>query len=1719
MSEEIDQIEETAEPETAELSAEESSNASPRRRSLFTRKRIVKWLGSSMIAAAIFAGIFVILFKTGTIERGIRSEFSAKLDRMGIQFEADGFQVSALPLELHLENAAFKNKVTNEKLIFIKDAKIGLTILNLFAMQLSRDISVDSTAIDGMEVWIKFDENGRSNFSGVKILDEVTAVNFSYDSVGVSLQNGIVNFGDIRRTISAEAKNFRVALDPADAQNAESPDIQQPLQFNYSFDFSCSDSRFTYDESKLESIEIAAKGVADDFGATVKTLKLSTPIGESVLTGTIRDWNSPKYEFEVESTVDLTQTSTIFPLGTSIRGIGNFNGKVSGEGEKYKIEGEVFSESLAAANVRLKAIKVNATINGEDSMYNANGKAVAEMLTFEDFVIDYPQMIGNIRGTGTDFRWVGELQAVAAKTPIGTIAGLFIKDAVADYKEKKFGATLGNVNARSFISPDVDIADIRTGKVKVTNENGLTNVSAPSATAGTVKALDSTTKNVSANNLKVRNSGSLTDISAENARAESLATNDMRLRNLSANDVRIRDTKNATEINAESVKADNLDSNGARIESLDASGININVAGNLTTIYSNSLRIARLETEAAILGSMNVAGVRLTIRQGRIEGTSGDIDAGNVEITKSAIADGGNLAEVKFKRPVFILEPSGSYRASADMSLGGGILGSVKLGAARASVVAENEQVTLSNLTAQVMDGRLTGDAVVALTDRGHSNIKADFENLNLSPLLALSVGIVAPVEGKTTGKIDLNFPGTNAKIARGFLTADFFANAGAKKSELVPLNGKLGLRANDGLFNIDFANLFTGKSDLKATGSFDLNGSDSNLNLALNSSDAGEIERIVRMLNVLPEFQTQVDNYQAEFAGNLKFEGNITGDLRSPTLEARASLESLIMKKRSLGSLETNIFASTDELRFREGKLTEVGGGNLTFELTVPNFGENNVSVLAKLNNVNTGNLFAALPVDAYLPEQFLDFQARTSGTLDLSGLPNKMEGNANISSGKGTINGEPFDGFDARATFTGNLINVESFEGRFGEGTVTANGSYQTDSKAFNFILSGLNADVTRVRPFIPNIKNLPAFSGTIDVNAAARGISSDSRTYIVDFEGTGKNVSVDERPVGVIAFAGKTENQRLNSTVTINFEDQPQVVKAFVNFADENMPFRAETVFADTELKPIIALIRPESVKVSGRATGNIFIEGNLSALNDKNERVFTTGDLNGVAQFGEFALQIEDTPLVATNPISVRFTTSELVVDEARFSGGGSNVIVSGTKAFTEDGINNLSVDGKINLRIFNAASKNSFFSGLAEVSVRLTGVNKTSRLTGKAELQGASVALFVGAERLSIDRINGLLIFNSNQAQIDNLSGFVGGGRITASGGALVEGLKLQQFRLSMRGTNITAPLPPDFITTGDAEGEISGFRQGNEMNTLIRGTLVAKRSVYIKTIDVADIIGGRSQASLSAGTSGSSQSFLGIPKLDIRIEGRDALVVRNNLADLTASASLRVTGDTEFPQISGRITANSGTIFFRNDRYEVQRGTLEFPPDTNIEPYINLQAETEIKGYQVIVSLVGNIADTDSLIATVRSNPALPQPDVVSLITTGNLSNTDAGIPTLAQSGITTAAEILTDSFINNPASKATDKLFGLNRFELDPIVTGQRLNPAARLTVGRQINRNLLVTYSTNVSEDQQQVIAFEYRVSNKVSFVAQYERRSLSNVTQRNNNFSFEVRLRKRF
>ena len=191
------------------------------------------------------------------------------------------------------------------------------------------------------------------------------------------------------------------------------------------------------------------------------------------------------------------------------------------------------------------------------------------------------------------------------------------------------------------------------------------------------------------------------------------------------------------------------------------------------------------------------------------------------------------------------LEPGGRYRASADLSLGGGVLGQMKLGAARSAVVATNNEIRLNDFNAEIFGGRATGDAT-SNTGRGASRVVSRFEGVDVGGLIATLTGNVVPLTGAATGNVDLQFPGTNFEAASGTLDANFAGETGTDAGGgRTPLTGDLVLRADRGLFQVERANLRTGASTLDASGRFSFAG-DSNLRVNLASTDAAELQRVV---------------------------------------------------------------------------------------------------------------------------------------------------------------------------------------------------------------------------------------------------------------------------------------------------------------------------------------------------------------------------------------------------------------------------------------------------------------------------------------------------------------------------------------------------------------------------------------------------------------------------------------------------------------------------------------------------------------------------------------------------------------------------------------------------------------------------------------------------------------------------------------------------------
>lgn len=1622
----------------ADADRPEPQTSQGRRRRFITRRNaFIATLGIAVIVVAAIL-IAVLAYKLGYIDRYVARQIKNTLAEYGIRAEINNFETKFSPRTVEMRDVELYDMQTGARLGKISRMLATVRIADLYALNLRRNVNLESLGIDGLEVWVKFDAQGRSNFSNLKMpaRDPNSRILFSYSTAKINISNSVVHYGNEQYELSGEARNLVAIIEP---ENPGAPLDSRSNRVNLSF----TNSTFAYQGRPVNDISVNMLARVNQTRADIDELVLRSPLAEAHLQGVMDDWRALRYTMHVTSTLDLTQASDVLQAGATLRGVGNFQGTVSGEGTNYHVDGEINSDALAADGVRLKALTVTARGSGNSATYEANGKAVAELLTAGDFQLNTLQIVGNVMGTGTDFRWLGELYAASARVPGGTtIAGLILADAVAEVRD-----------------------DVTTGSVK-------------RATAKSVRLTDSTANGAQASDVRVRSENGVTTVSAGNVRAKEVTGRETRVNDLEA----------------------------SQVSAVDRDGT--------TNVTIGKLTVGGVVASGATVGSLNIAGVRLSIRGGRTTGTSGDINAGTVTLASTKEDTGGHIDEVRLARPVFTLEPAGRYRITADLSLGGGVLGKVNLGAARAAVVATNNQIQLNNFDAAIMDGHVTGSATLSTTSRGSSSVAANFNNLDIGKLLALKTGSVVPLAGNTNGSVDLSFPGTDVKAASGTLRAEFKAETGSEDSGKTTLTGEVALNATRGVFNIERANLKTNASELTATGRFSFDTDDSDLQVNLASSDAAELQRVVNATGLLPTVEQQFDTYGIELSGDLAFNGTLRGRLADPIVEGRASVGTFVMGERELGTLTARVNITPENISVPEGHLTEKDGGGVQFTLNAPRVGENNISVDATFDRANSGNLIAAMPF--LKPEtraRLSTLQSDLSGRINITGLPKARNGDANLTFGKGQINGEPFDSIIARATFNGSLVTLDNIDARFEAGQVIAKGSLDSTTYAFNVEGRGDNIQLDHLRTLAGNRGRLPRFTGTVNVNATASGVFENFASYQVNFDGIGRDVTIKGTPVGELTLVGRTENQQLNVSFTTGLFGLPQVVKANVNLADERLPTTIDSTLNDADLSRLFAiLLPPESVKMAGRATGTLHVTGPLTDEDNNPSLDY----LRGKAEFTNFIVFIEDIQLSAVSPLLVQFKSNEVLFEKAQFTGPGTNIVFGGTAAFDEGGVQNLAVTGKLNLRALNGLSPNVFLSGAADVAVRVGGTYEQPRLSGSAMVAGASFSTLISEERLVFQNIKGRIIFSADQAQIDDtLTGTIGGGRVSATGGALLAGFTPSRFRFSVRGDDVTVPFPAGFKSTADANLEINGSLTQDSATTLISGTVNLRRSEYTRDIELADLINRRREGSLSEVVGDSS--LAATTRVDLRVEGRDALVVRNNLADTIGSVSLRVVGPIEDPIISGRISATSGSLNFRRNQYDITRAFIDLPATQDADPILNIQGEASIKGYNILANITGPLSQPN---VALSSEPALPQLDVVSLVLTGNLSTGDTGGSALAQTGIGTAASLLTDSLISAPARRATDKLFGLNRFEIDPMITGRGgASPTARLTVGRQVNKNLSITYSTNVTADQNQVLAVEYRVSNRLSFVAQYEQGAVNGFESRNDNFSFEIRFRKRF
>ena len=447
------------------------------------------------------------------------------------------------------------------------------------------------------------------------------------------------------------------------------------------------------------------------------------------------------------------------------------------------------------------------------------------------------------------------------------------------------------------------------------------------------------------------------------------------------------------------------------------------------------------------------------------------------------------------------------------------------------------------------------------------------------------------------------------------------------------------------------------------------------------------------------------------------------------------------------------------------------------------------------------------------------------------------------------------------------------------------------------------------------------------------------------------------------------------------------------------------------------------------------------------------------------------------------------------------GPDTNIKIGGSLQFTGRRNIALRADGAIDLRLLGASIPNVDVHGPAQVNASVEGTMDRPRITGRVHIDSASVRAADFPTGLSA--IKGDIVFDTTRMFFNEMTAEVGGGTLKLSGS--VNYGEKPRFDVSTNSDRVRIRYPEGMSWLVGGALRLTGTPDAG----VVSGRVTVQRVTLTQGLESASVL-----ISSKEGISGPTTSSSFLRNLQIDVEAASSPDARMEWpgAELEADANLRVRGTFEHPILLGHIHLLSGDLYFAGNRYRVSRGDINFANPFRLDPVLNVEASTTIQQYEITLNFNG---PSSKLALAYRSDPPLPANDIVALLAMGQTSaEGTARAGGTSQSATSGATAILSEA-VSSQLGGRLQRLFGITRLRVDPGLatvgsTGSEQNAGARITVEQQIARNLTITYVSNVSSTQQQVIQMEYTVNRNVSVVA---------LRDQNGTFGIDVKIKKRF
>lgn len=808
---------------------------------------------------------------------------------------------------------------------------------------------------------------------------------------------------------------------------------------------------------------------------------------------------------------------------------------------------------------------------------------------------------------------------------------------------------------------------------------------------------------------------------------------------------------------------------------------------------------------------------------------------------------------------------------------------------------------------------------------------------------------------------------------------------------------------------------------------------------------------------------------------GEMRLDGRLSGSLPAVddwTFDGKLLARDVVIGGQHWESVSADALVAAAGADVRSAKLSDNGGaievkGRLPFN---------------EMDGLQADVSVKALDVGKAAAAFGFEFPVAGSLTADwsASGTLAAPEAAGSLALTGAAVAGEPFDRLTAAAAYGADGFVLRDALLVRGDARLRASASFAPAGKRFEFALEG--ADWPLEEFALLRGRGAPLMGAAMfDLQGAGRqGTRSEmlrSLTLNGSWEISGMRRA--DRDLGSWTGAVRTIRDEIHIewlARMLGGEASGESVLAPVGAAGYEGALR----FENFETQAVAELLDLPLSRIEGSIDGQAEYAGKLGA--PENFRLDGTIDRfeAGLSGIGAAAAEYRIANLF---PMRWSYAESMVRLDSMTFNGSGSDIEIDGAIALDGERAVDVVVDGRFNLGLLESFNPEIEASGSSNVNIEIGGTINDIEIEGSMAIVDGSLRTAEFPNGLS--SVNGKIEFAGQRMKIDELIASSGGGSVRLSGAVTFGGGDGPEYRLQTAVDRVRLRYPANIGSVFDGRLTLAGTSD----RALLEGEVLVSRVTTARDLTFGGLFASLRQPARTQAAGSALQNV----QLNVRVASIPNLAVETSLVrNVEAEIDLQVVGSAANPSLLGSVGIAQGTIEMLGTRYRVNRGEIDFVNPFRIEPVLNVEMESRVRGVDLALVLSGPLR---KLNLNYRSDPPLPFNDLVNLVAVGRAPTVDPSLVSQQrveqQSLIQTGANNLLASTLARPVSQRLQRFFGVSRLKVDPQIGGPEANPNARISTEQQIADNLTLIYSYDLSSAQQQVVRIEWDPDRRWSFV----------------------------